>query len=73
MVIRWLHAHTEICIELCMCLYLYISPGKMHIFNQITKSICGTHALTGGNVEYGTRGGLTIVPTCEVEGSLGTF
>ena len=52
MVIRWLHAHTEICIELCMCLYMYISPGKVHVFNQITKSICGTHSLSGGSMEY---------------------
>lgn len=78
MVIRWLHAHTEICIELCMCLYLYISPGKVHIFNQITKSIWGTHALSGGicgkgHTYLGTRGGVTIVPMYEMGDSLGTF
>lgn len=37
MVIRWLHEHTEICIELRVHLYMYIAPGKVRTFNQIQK------------------------------------
>lgn len=61
MVIRWLHEHPEICIELRVHLYMYIAPGKVHIFNQIQK------------VSVNLMPSVESVPMCNVGGFLGTF